>query len=100
MTYDKSTRSVSFNVVLSRLHLTALVDVEGEGIGWKHYQSHPLETTHGEIKIPNTDGEVRDIRLRLCLIANSSLCGDEVTAGFGKSNSYILKLFLYLLKSP
>ena len=82
--YDFNTGSVTFNLLKTELPLMALVDVRGEGTGWRTYQSLPITATVEELTLPEEDGIVDELRVRLCLTSNISLCSEPVQAIFSK----------------
>ena len=82
--FNLNSAMVNFNVILPSAPLVALVNVKLPEVGWRTYQSVVVKSSHGEIQLPQDTEDIQEVALKLCLHTNTSICGDSVTAEFGK----------------
>ena len=84
ISYDAGSRVVTFNPVSSDLTLVAMVDVQDSLGGWHRHEGTEDVTELSYISLPEDLGEVADIEVRFCLLANTTNCGPAIAADKGK----------------
>ena len=83
--FDVAPGIVTFIVPRSELVLTPVVETrDSEDQEWTQVEGGTLDGYMGEVKLPPRTGELEEVRIRLCVIANVSYCGQIVTAEFSK----------------
>ncbi|XP_037083342.1 hemicentin-2-like [Pollicipes pollicipes] len=79
--FERGSRQLSFHVVSSAIDVVGMLDVRSDEGDWRPVeQPVPVSNNRGLAELPAALGPVADVRTRLCLRGNTSVCGPPVQA--------------------